>query len=161
MVVIDPANLQQCLPYLLYEAGHISICCGKQGIIPIKVLRCYATVKMIAAFYEPVETIHCVQMIKAFLIFCHLAAVFDRTVCNRGQDMITPETIAEDQCCVSDMTGKHSPKFFRIRFCPVHRSGIGISIPLNTAADTDIFAGNAAFFSLRTMFAGLSGDIAI
>lgn len=100
-------------------------------------------------------------MIKTLLILCHFATVFDCTVNDRGQDMVTPEPITEDQCCICNMAGKHSPEIFCIRLCPVNRSYIGIPITLDTGTDADIFTGNAAFFSFRAKFEGLSGDIII
>ena len=159
MVIIDFADFQKCLPYPFYYTVYIAICCGKQSIIPIEVFGCHATIKMIAALYVAVETIHCVQVIKTFLNFCYLGTVFYFTVSNRGKGMITPEPIAKDQRCVSNVIGKYSPQFLSIRFCPVNSGSIGISITLDTCTDADIFSGNASFFSFCPMFAGLSGDI--
>lgn len=56
------------------------------------------------------KTILCVQVIKTFLVFCYWGTVFDDTVSDRGKDVIIPELIEKQQCCVSNVDDKYSQK---------------------------------------------------
>ncbi len=85
----------------------ITISRRKECIISVKIFSCHAAIGQIAMFNETVKPIYIIQMIKALFTIIVIIAVFNSAVGKGRKNIITPESIAEYKCSISNMVFKY------------------------------------------------------
>ena len=111
------------------------------------------TVKIVLLFDKTVESIYCVQMVKAGSIHFPVIAVFNNAVCDPRKGMVTAQPVTKDKGSIRNMAFKNIKQFLCAGFCAVDsgRKRFPSPLALDTRADTQVFAGNAPLFGFCAM----------